>query len=210
MGCFAIFSLTNSKKHPITNFFILASMARSRLRSQIMWVTSDYSSYAVQSVMKEQPKGEPRNAPFRMLKGDSRRHDKMKTTTFILTFAVALLGGCSTSPQRSELIIARERYESIILPEATFNEVELSDVINFLRCASVDYYPEDPRGMNIAVGHGLGHFPSKRKITLRCKNRSLLWILEAACEQAGVELAIEPCAAIHLRKDMLPESHENK
>ena len=138
----------------------------------------------------------------------------MKTTAFILTFAVALLGGCSTSPQRSEHITARERYESIILPEVTFNEAELSDVINFLRCASVDYRPEDycpeePRGLAIAVDHDLGHHPSKRKITLRCKNRSILWILEAACEQAGVELAIEPCAVIHLRKGMLQESQGN-
>jgi hypothetical protein len=132
----------------------------------------------------------------------------MKTATFILT-AILLLGGCSTFEQRSDLISVRARYESIILPEVTFNEIELADVVNFLRCASVDYCQEEPRGLVIAVDHDLGHHPAKRKITLRCKNRSLLWILEESCTQAGVELAIEPCAVIHMRKGMLQESQEN-
>lgn len=126
----------------------------------------------------------------------------MKTITYLLPFVVGvLLGGCSTPQRHAELKTARERYESVILPEVTFNEVELSDVLCFLRCASVEYCPEEPRGLTLAIDHDLGHHPPKRKITLRCKNRSLLWILEAACEQAGVTCSIEPCAVIHLKKD---------
>jgi len=110
---------------------------------------------------------------------------------------------------RTELT-AREKLGRIVIPEITFREAELTDVVSFLAQACREYDPEpDPakKGVNIIVNLSA---PGEKvpmavpTLTLNLRRVSAFQVLQLVCNATGLKARIDKNVVMIVRGDVGP------
>jgi len=123
----------------------------------------------------------------------------MKNTIKVaILVLLASLAGCRTTVSPETQL--RHRLQSIIIPQVDFNEADITDVVSYLKSASMLNDPSGRHGKGIAIiidSKRLAAGLEKAKpITFHAKNISLFDLIEAVTKIAGLEYSIGPSVII--------------